>query len=220
MIIEDVRNLLSANDEIAANNRRIFAAWGAYVVNLMSAPGAGKTAILERTLEALHGRYRLAVIEGDVRGSYDCDRLRAVADIPVVQINTEIAYGGECHLDAPMIAGAIEHVDLTGSDLVLIENVGNLVCPAEFDVGEGSKVMVASVTEGEDKPLKYPLMYSVSELLLLNKIDIAEAVAFDRDQFVRNCHSVNPGLQIIDISARTGAGIDAWIAWLERKIAS
>lgn len=218
MIIEDVRNLLSANDRIAAANRERFARWGAYVVNLMSAPGAGKTTILERTLGGLHERYRLAVIEGDVRGSFDRDRLRAVVDVPIIQINTEIAYGGECHLDALMIANGIGDVDLPGTDFVFIENVGNLVCPAEFDVGEASKVMVASVTEGEDKPLKYPLMYSVCEVLLLNKIDIAVAVAFDRDQFLKNCRSVNPGLTVIELSARTGEGMSTWLDWLTSKI--
>jgi hydrogenase nickel incorporation protein HypB len=218
VIIEDVRNILSANDRLAAMNRARFARWGAYVVNLMSAPGAGKTTILERTIASLKGRYRLAVIEGDVRGSYDRDRLRAVADIPIVQINTEVAYGGECHLDALMIANAIGDLELPDTDLVFIENVGNLVCPAEFDVGEGGKVMVASVTEGEDKPLKYPLMYSVCDVLLLNKVDIAAAVAFDREQFLRNCRSVNPGLLVIELSARSGEGIPTWLAWLDRKV--
>jgi hydrogenase nickel incorporation protein HypB len=218
LIIEDVRNLLSANDRIAAANRERFAHWGAYVVNLMSAPGAGKTTILERTLGGLHERYRLAVIEGDVRGSFDRDRLRAVVDVPIIQINTEVAYGGECHLDALMIANGIGDVDLPGTDFVFIENVGNLVCPAEFDVGEASKVMVASVTEGEDKPLKYPLMYSVCEVLLLNKIDIAVAVAFDREQFLKNCRSVNPGLTVIELSARTGEGMSTWLDWLTSKI--
>jgi hydrogenase nickel incorporation protein HypB len=221
MIIDDVRNVLSANDRIAAANRARFAGWGAYVVNLMSAPGAGKTAILERTLAALHERRRLAVIEGDVRGSYDRDRLAAVSGgVPIVQINTEIAYGGECHLDALMIGNAIEGVDLTGTELIFIENVGNLVCPAEFDVGEGCKVMVASVTEGEDKPLKYPLMYSVCDLLLLNKIDIAAAVGFDRDVFLHNCRSVNPALAVVELSARTGEGMPAWLDWLDRKSAA
>jgi hydrogenase nickel incorporation protein HypB len=218
MIVDDVRNLLSANDRIAAANRAQFARWGAYVVNLMSAPGAGKTTLLERTIAGLHERYRLAVIEGDVRGSYDRDRLRAVADVPIVQINTEVAYGGECHLDALMIANAIGGIELPNTDLVIIENVGNLVCPAEFDVGEGSKVMVASVTEGEDKPLKYPLMYAVCEALVLNKIDIAAAVEFDRDLFLQNCRSVNPGLTVIELSARTGEGIPTWLDWLTRKL--
>jgi len=213
-----MRNLLSANDRIAAGNRERFKRWGAYVVNLMSAPGAGKTTILEQTLAHLHERYRLAVIEGDVRGSYDRDRLHAVAEIPIVQINTEVAYGGECHLDALMIANGIGDIDLPGTNLVFIENVGNLVCPAEFDVGEDSKVMVASVTEGEDKPLKYPLMYSVCELLLLNKVDLATAAGFDRELFLKNCHSVNPGLKIIELSARTGKGVPAWLDWLTSKV--
>jgi hydrogenase nickel incorporation protein HypB len=219
VIIKDVRNILSANDRIAVANRERFTRWDSYVVNLMGAPGAGKTAILERTIKGLSERYRLAVIEGDVRGSYDRDRLRRVADIPIVQINTEIAYGGECHLDALMIANAIGDVELPGTDLVFIENVGNLVCPAEFDVGENSKVMVASVTEGEDKPLKYPLMYSVCDVLLLNKSDIAVAVDFDRELFRQNCRSVNPGLLIIEVSARSGEGIPAWLGWLDRRVA-
>ena len=218
MRLDDVRNVLSANDRIATANRERFGRWGAFVVNLMSAPGAGKTTILERSIAALDGRYRVAVIEGDVRGSYDRDRLRAVADIPIVQINTEIAYGGECHLDALMIGNAIADIDLTGSELIFIENVGNLVCPAEFDVGEGCKVMVASVTEGEDKPLKYPLMYSVCDALLLNKMDIAAAVDFDRKTFLHNCRSVNPGLRVIEMSARTGEGVATWLDWLNAKM--
>lgn len=218
MRIDDVRNILSANDRIAFANRACFKRWGAFVVNLMSAPGAGKTTILERTLAGLDGRYRAAVIEGDVRGAYDRDRLRAVADIPVVQINTEDVYGGECHLDALMIGNALENVDLDGTELILIENVGNLVCPAEFDVGEDCKVMVSSVTEGEDKPLKYPLMYSVCDALLLNKIDLASAVDFDRETFIANVRSVNPALTIIELSARTGQGVETWLTWLEQKL--
>lgn len=218
MRIDDVRNILSANDRIAFANRACFKRWGAFVVNLMSAPGAGKTTILERTLVGLDRRYRAAVIEGDVRGAYDRDRLRAVADIPVVQINTEDVYGGECHLDALMIGNALENVDLDGTELILIENVGNLVCPAEFDVGEDCKVMVSSVTEGEDKPLKYPLMYSVCDALLLNKIDLASAVDFDRETFIANVRSVNPALTIIELSARTGQGVETWLTWLEQKL--
>ncbi|MGA2392369.1 MAG: hydrogenase nickel incorporation protein HypB [Candidatus Lustribacter sp.] len=218
MRIDDVRNVLSANDRIAVANRERFGRWGAYVVNLMSAPGAGKTTILERTLAGLDGRYRTAVIEGDVRGSYDRDRLRAVADVPVVQINTEEVYGGECHLDALMIGNALENVDLGGTELIVIENVGNLVCPAEFDVGENCKVMVSSVTEGEDKPLKYPLMYSVCDALLLNKIDLASAVDFDRETFLANVRAVNPALTIIELSARTGQGVATWLTWLEQKL--
>lgn len=219
MRIEDVREILSENDRFAAVNRERFARWGAFVVNLMSAPGAGKTTILERTLAALKDDKRIAIIEGDVRGNYDLDRLQGVADVPIIQINTEVAYGGECHLDAVMIGKAIASADLTGTDLLFIENVGNLVCPAEFDVGEACKVMVASVTEGEDKPLKYPLMYSVSDALLLNKVDIADAVGFDRTAFLRNCRTVNPNLEIIELSARTGEGLATWLDWLQEKMA-
>ena len=219
MIIEDVRNLLSANDRIASENRKRFARWGAYVVNLMSAPGAGKTTILEQTLFHLHDRYRLAVIEGDVRGSYDRDRLNAVADVPIVQINTEVAYGGECHLDALMIANAIGDVDLPGTDLVFIENVGNLVCPAEFDVGEGCKVMVASVTEGEDKPLKYPDMFVAADLLLLNKSDLLPHLDFDVGLCLANALRINPHLQTLVVSARTGEGLSAFVAWIEANAA-
>jgi hydrogenase nickel incorporation protein HypB len=215
--IDTVRNILSANDRIAIANRERFKRWGAYVVNMMSTPGAGKTTILERTIAELHPRLRLAVIEGDVRGTYDRDRLLAIANIPIVQINTEEVYGGECHLDALMIGNAVETVDLAGTDVLFIENVGNLVCPAEFDVGEACKVMVASVTEGEDKPLKYPLMYSVCDILLLNKIDIAAAVGFQRETFLRNCRNVNPKLTIIEVSARTGEGMQPWLDWIEQR---
>lgn len=217
MKIDDVREILSENDRIAAANRERFGRWGAFVVNLMSAPGAGKTTILERTVAALNESRRVAIIEGDVRGDYDRARLRAIADVPIIQINTDVAYGGECHLDAVMIGEAIAEADLTGTELLFIENVGNLVCPAEFDVGEAVKVMVASVTEGEDKPLKYPLMYAVSDALLLNKIDLAQAVDFDRAAFLRNCRSVNPGLEIIELSARTGEGLSRWLDWLQKK---
>lgn len=218
MKIEDVRDVLSANDRVAALNRARFGDWGAYVVNLMGAPGAGKTAILERTLAALHGRCTMAVIEGDICGSYDRERLAAVADVPVVQINTDLAYGGECHLDALMIGNAIAPLDLSGTELLFIENVGNLVCPAEFDVGEACKVMVASVTEGADKPLKYPLMYSVCDALLLNKADLAAAAGFERETFLRNCRTVNPELRIIELSARTGEGMEQWLEWLEHNL--
>ena len=164
-----LRSVLDANDLIAKENRREFDAHGCFVVNLMSAPGSGKTAILERTLRALDGRVRAAVIEGDVLGTLDADRLLPLG-VPVVQINTDPHFGGECHLDARMIRNALAALPLDGVDVVFIENVGNLVCPAEFSVGEDRKVMVLSVAEGEDKPLKYPLMFRVSDLLLLNKI--------------------------------------------------
>lgn len=217
MEVSVLRNVLDANELIARDNRRQFDRHGCFVVNLMSAPGAGKTTILERTLRALNRRLRAAVIEGDVRGTIDADRL-APLGVPVVQINTDPQFGGECHLDARMIRNALPALQLDGLDLVLIENVGNLVCPAEFGVGEDRKVMVLSVAEGDDKPLKYPLMFRVSQLLLLNKIDLLDRVDFDRGRFHANVARVNPGLRVIELSAKTGQGLDAWIDWLEAGV--
>jgi hydrogenase nickel incorporation protein HypB len=214
-----LRSVLDANDLIAQENRKEFDAHGCFVVNLMSAPGSGKTTILERTLRALDGRLRAAVIEGDVQGRLDADRL-APLGVPVVQINTDPHFGGECHLDARMIRNALPALDLDGVDLVLIENVGNLVCPAEFQVGEDRKVMVLSVTEGEDKPLKYPLMFRVSQLLLLNKLDLLEHLDFDPARFSANATRVNPALPIIELSARTGQGFEAWVDWLAQEVAA
>jgi hydrogenase nickel incorporation protein HypB len=212
-----LRSVLDTNDLIARENRREFDAYGSFVINLMSAPGSGKTAILERTLRALDGRLRAAVIEGDVQGTLDADRL-APLGVPVVQINTDPHFGGECHLDARMIRNALPALVLDGVDVVFIENVGNLVCPAEFRVGEDKKVMVLSVTEGEDKPLKYPLMFRVSQLLLLNKTDLLEHLDFDLARFRANVARVNPTLPVIELSARTGQGIAAWVDWLQREV--
>jgi hydrogenase nickel incorporation protein HypB len=206
--------VLDANDLIARDNRREFDAHGCFVVNLMSAPGSGKTTLVERTLRALDGRLRVGVIEGDVQSTLDADRL-APLGVPVVQINTDPHFGGECHLDARMIRNALPQLPLAGLDLVLIENVGNLVCPAEFRVGEDRKVMVLSVAEGDDKPLKYPLMFRVCQLLLLNKIDLLGHGDFDPVRFRANVARVNPGLPVLELSARTGQGLEAWIAWLE-----
>jgi hydrogenase nickel incorporation protein HypB len=211
--------VLDTNDLIARENRREFDAHGCFVVNLMSAPGSGKTAILERTLPALNGRLRAAVIEGDVQGTLDADRL-APLGVPVVQINTDPHFGGECHLDGRMIRNALPALALDGVDVVFIENVGNLVCPAEFRVGEDKKVMVLSVTEGEDKPLKYPLMFRVSQLLLLNKTDLLEHVDFDLARLRANLARINPALPVIELSARTGQGIETWVDWLRREIAA
>lgn len=219
MEVSVLRNVLDANDLIAAENRKAFDAHGCFVVNLMSAPGSGKTTILERTLPALSGRVRVGVIEGDVRGTLDADRL-APLGIPVVQINTDPYFGGECHLDARMIRNALPALRLDGLDVVFIENVGNLVCPAEFRVGEDRKVMVLSVAEGDDKPLKYPLMFRVSHLLLLNKIDLLGHVDFDLARFRANVERVNPGLPVIELSARTGQGLEAWIGWLAIEMAA
>lgn len=218
MEVSVLRNVLDSNDLIAAENRKAFDAHGCFVVNLMSAPGSGKTAILERTLLALRGRLRAGIIEGDVLGTLDADRL-APLGVPVVQVNTDPHFGGECHLDARMIRNALSALRLEGLDLVLIENVGNLVCPAEFKVGEDRKVMVLSVAEGDDKPLKYPLMFRVSHLLLLNKIDLLGHVDFDLGRFRANVTRVNPGLPVIELSAKTGLGLDAWIDWLATAVA-
>jgi len=214
-----LRGVLDANDLIARENRKEFDAHGCFVVNLMSAPGSGKTAILERTLKVLDGQLQAAVIEGDVLGTLDADRLLPFG-VPVVQINTDPYFGGECHLDARMIRNALAALPLEGVDVVFIENVGNLVCPAEFSVGEDRKVMVLSVAEGEDKPLKYPLMFRVSDLLLLNKTDLLEHLDFDLRDFRANAARANPRLPIIELSARTGQGFERWIDWLLREVAA
>ena len=217
MEVSVLRNVLDANDLIARENRREFDARGCFVVNLMSAPGSGKTAILEQTIRALDGRLRVGVIEGDVQGTLDADRL-APLGVPVVQINTDPLFGGECHLDARMVRNALPALAADGLDLVVIENVGNLVCPAEFSVGEDRKVMVASVPEGEDKPLKYPLMFRVSQLLLLNKIDLLDRAEFDLARFRANVARVNATLPVLELSARTGQGVGAWAEWLVKEV--
>jgi|SRR5689334_15700245 len=217
-VIEDA---LDANTTIARANRADFERAGVRVVNLMSAPGAGKTTLLERTLARLGagngaaraGVPRIGVLEGDVQGTLDADRLASL-HVPVVQINTDPGFGGECHLDANMVRSALGAIPLDRLDLLVIENVGNLVCPAEFQVGEHHRVMVASVTEGEDKPLKYPLMFRACELVVVNKIDLLPHLAFDLDRFLYNVDAVHPGVRRLLVSARTGEGIDDWCEWL------
>jgi hydrogenase nickel incorporation protein HypB len=209
-VVEDV---LDANDTIARANRDDFDRHGVTVVNLMSAPGAGKTRLLERALDGLAAAdVRAAVLEGDVQGSYDADRL-SLLHIPVVQLNTDGGFGGECHLDANMVRSAIPSLPLADVDLLVIENVGNLVCPAEFRVGEDARIMVCSVTEGEDKPLKYPLMFRACELVLINKVDLLEHLDFDVDRLEANLDAVHPGVERIRVSARTGEGVDAVRDW-------
>lgn len=210
-IVEDV---LDANNTIAQANRDDFDRHGVAVVNLMSAPGAGKTRLLERALDGMEqAGVRVAVLEGDVQGSYDADRL-SMLHIPVVQLNTNGGFGGECHLDANMVRSAIPSLPLAEIDLLIIENVGNLVCPAEFRVGEDARVMVCSVTEGEDKPLKYPLMFRACELVIVNKIDLLEHLEFDVDRLEANLDAVHPGVDRVRVSARTGEGVDAVRDWL------
>jgi hydrogenase nickel incorporation protein HypB len=208
-----VEDALDANNTIARANRADFDRAGVRVVNLMSAPGAGKTSLLERALAGGLDGVRAGVLEGDVQGSLDADRLSAL-HVPVTQLNTDAGFGGECHLDANMVRSALPEIDLDEIDLLLIENVGNLVCPAEFRVGEDARAMVASVAEGEDKPLKYPLMFRTCELVVVNKIDLLPHVDFDLDRFLANLERVNPGVEHLLASARTGEGVDALRGWL------
>jgi hydrogenase nickel incorporation protein HypB len=215
--VKVVEEALDANNTIARANRADFDRAGVTVVNLMSAPGAGKTSLLERVAGELPG-VNLGVLEGDVQGSLDAERLAGL-HLPVTQLNTDPGFGGECHLDANMVRSALGALPLEEIDLLVIENVGNLVCPAEFRVGEDARVMVSSVTEGEDKPLKYPLMFRTAELVLVNKLDLLPHLEFDLDLFLYNLDQVNPGVERIVVSARTGEGIDAWSEWL-RKLAS
>jgi hydrogenase nickel incorporation protein HypB len=213
-----VEGVLDANDTIARANRADFDAAGVAVVNLMSAPGAGKTTLLERVLGDL-GDVRAGVLEGDVQGSLDADRL-ATLHVPVTQLNTDPGFGGECHLDANMVRSALGDVPLSDIDLLVVENVGNLVCPAEFRIGEDVRIMVSSVAEGEDKPLKYPLMFRACSLVVINKIDLLPYVDFDMDRFLHHLDAVHPGVRSIQCSARTGEGLEEFREWLERVPAS
>ncbi|HET6658369.1 MAG TPA: hydrogenase nickel incorporation protein HypB [Rubrobacter sp.] len=210
-------NVLDANDTLARANRDLFDRAGTYTINMMSSPGAGKTALLERTLERLRGQLRLGVLEGDVQTTLDADRL-ARFHIPLVQVNTDPGFGGECHLDANMVRSGLGELPLEDIDVLIIENVGNLVCPAEFRVGEDVRVMVYSITEGEEKPLKYPLMFRSADLVLVNKVDLLEHLDFDLEQFLGNLDAVNPGVRTILTSARTGQGVDEWCDWLGQRL--
>ena len=208
-IVEDA---LDANNTIARANREDFDRAAVRVVNLMSAPGAGKTTLLEAALRDL-GPVRAGVLEGDVQGSLDADRI-AHLHIPVVQLNTGSGFGGECHLDANMVRSALPALPLAQLDLLIVENVGNLVCPAEFRIGEDARVMISSVTEGEDKPLKYPLMFRACELVVINKIDLLAHLDFDLDLFLHHLDGVHPGVARMLLSAKTGEGVEEFSAWL------
>jgi len=210
-----VEDALDANNTIASANRSDFDRAEVKVVNLMSAPGAGKTTLLEAGLNALDEEgLRVGVLEGDVQGSFDADRLSAI-HVPVVQLNTDNGFGGECHLDANMVRSALPAVPLGDIDVLIVENVGNLVCPAEFRIGEDARIMVCSVTEGEDKPLKYPLMFRACELVVINKVDLLQYLDFDVDRLEANVKQVNPHATVMRTSAKTGEGIDAFRAWLK-----
>jgi hydrogenase nickel incorporation protein HypB len=210
--VKVVEEALDANNTIASANRADFDRSSVRVVNFMSAPGAGKTSLLEAVVRDLGG-VRVGVLEGDVQGSMDADRLASL-HVPVTQLNTDPSFGGECHLDANMVRSALPSLPLDDIDVLVIENVGNLVCPAEFKVGEDHRIMVCSVTEGEDKPLKYPLMFRACELVLVNKIDLLPHLDFDLDKLLYNLDVVNPGAKKLLVSARTGEGIEAWRSWL------
>jgi hydrogenase nickel incorporation protein HypB len=210
-----VEEALDANNTIAQANRADFDRAEVTVINFMSAPGAGKTTLLERALPGLDG-VRAGVLEGDVQGSMDADRLAAL-HIPVTQLNTGQGFGGECHLDANMVRSALPALPLDEIDLLIIENVGNLVCPAEFRVGEDARIMVTSVTEGEEKPLKYPLMFRACELVIVNKIDLLPHLDFDMDKLLYNLGAVHPGVRHMLVSARTGEGVDEWREWLQAQ---
>ncbi|ODU04017.1 MAG: hydrogenase accessory protein HypB [Pseudonocardia sp. SCN 72-86] len=214
--IEVLERIFDENDLTAAANRADLDRAGVVAVNLMSSPGAGKTSLLVAALRALSD-VRVGIVEGDIETSLDADRLSGLG-ATVSLLNTANGFGGECHLDAPMVRSALAALDLDALDLVVIENVGNLVCPAEFAVGEHAKAMVYSVTEGEEKPLKYPVMFRTAELVLVNKVDLLPHLEFDLDLFYRNLRAVNPTARTIETSARTGLGVDEFCAWLAAPV--
>lgn len=212
-VINVRQSVFEENNKIAMKNREFFDSLNLFVINLMSAPGAGKTSIIERTIDALKEKFKIGVIEGDITSSIDAEKLEKKG-IPTIQLNT----GGECHLDANMISQAIENFNFNGLDLIIIENVGNLVCPAEFKVGEDMKVMILSAPEGHDKPKKYPLMFMESSALLINKIDLLPYIDTDINALIKNAKEINPNIQIFKTSAKTGEGIKEWTEWLTEKI--
>lgn len=205
-----VENILSANDRLAEQNRARLDAAGVFSINLMASPGAGKTSLIEQTLPRLAEKLRVAVVDGDIATSIDADRAAAAGAQASIQVNT----GGECHLDAVMLHGALGQLDLKQFDLLIVENVGNLVCPAEFRLGTHKSVLVASVPEGDDKPYKYPGMYRGVDALVINKIDLLPYVSFKMDYFERGVQVLNPSVITFPLSCRTGEGIDAWVDWL------
>lgn len=214
--IKIVRNVLDANNRMAAESRKRFAEKRVFVLNVMSSPGSGKTELLVKTLARLMPETRCGVIVGDICTSNDADRL-AASGAPVVQINTD-EFGGDCHLAAHVVDVAVANIDLDAIDLLIVENIGNLVCPAEFDIGEDRRVVVLSVTEGEDKPLKYPLMFRECDAALLNKTDLLPYLDFDIDLAEDNILQVHPGVPVFRVSAKTESGFDPWLKWLKRQV--
>jgi len=214
--INVVRKVLDINDKMADQNRSIFAAKGIFVLNVMSSPGSGKTTTLEKTLTQIASEIKSAVIVGDICTTNDADRL-AVTGVPVVQVNTD-EFGGDCHLAAHVIEKAVGGLDLDDIDLLIVENVGNLVCPAEFDIGEDARAVVLSVTEGEDKPVKYPLMFRECEVALLNKVDLLPYLDYDKQKAIDYIHQIHPGMPVFEMSAKTEEGFEPWIDWLKAKV--
>jgi len=209
-----VENILSANDRLAEENRARLDAAGVFAINLMASPGAGKTSLIEQTLPRLATLARVAVVDGDIATSLDADRAAAAGAQASIQINT----GGECHLDAVMLRGALEQLDLTQFDLLIVENVGNLVCPADFRLGTHKSVLIASIPEGDDKPHKYPGMYRGVDALVVNKIDLLPYINFHMDFFTSGVEALNPGVVTFPLSCRTGEGMEAWVEWLMENV--
>jgi hydrogenase nickel incorporation protein HypB len=214
-----LERIFEENDRTAERNRELLTMAGIVALNVMSSPGAGKTSLLAETLRRMPNPERVGVIEGDIETSIDADRLSACG-ARVSLLNTAHGFGGECHLDAPMVASALRRLPLEGLELLVVENVGNLVCPAEFDVGAHHRVMVYSITEGEEKPLKYPVMFRCADVVLINKIDLLPHLDFDLALFEDNLRAINPAARVIRVSARTGEGLDAWLEWIAKACAS
>lgn len=210
-----VEKILDANERLAANNRQQLEAAGVFGLNMMASPGAGKTSLIEQTVKGLAGELQLAVVDGDVATSIDADRA-AAAGAQAVQINT----GGECHLDAVMLQDALGQLDLEGVDLLIVENVGNLICPANFKLGTHKSVLIASVPEGDDKPYKYPGMYRGVDALVINKTDLLPYIDFDMDYFRRGVEALNPGLVTFALSCRTAEGIEEWLGWVRAEVSA
>ena len=208
-----VEQIMSANDQLAAANRTRLDETGVFAVNVMASPGAGKTSLITRTVEALRDEFRIGAVDGDIATTLDADRIAALG-IPTVQINT----GGACHLDAAMFQNALPQLPVTELDLLIVENVGNLVCPASFKLGVHRSVLIASVPEGDDKPYKYPVMYRGVDALVLNKMDVLAAFEFDVDYFHRGVEALNPGLAFFPLSCKTGEGLEPWLVWLREEI--
>ena len=213
MKVKVIQNILSANDQIAERNRSLLDKNRVLAVNLMSSPGAGKTSLIIQTINRLKGKIGIGVIEGDIASTLDADRIKSEG-VEVIQINT----GGECHLDANMLSNALASLPLGGFDLLLIENVGNLICPAEFSLGEHKKAMILSLPEGDDKPYKYPLMFTEADVVLINKVDLLPLLDFKIDSFSQVVKGLNPDVEIFQISCKTGEGIEDWVSWLSGQV--